>query len=229
LASLFADARHWGLWHGDNPAARFEDIPEHPRTRLLGRDGELAAFRQALEAEQDPDLRLWLMLRLFNGVRERNIFEMAWADVDLQLGKWRIGETKAGAPLLVQLAAPTVAELRARAKTDGTNPWVFPGHRRGTHLTTVSRKWKRFRAALGLNDLQPRDLRRTFGSWALWAGVPREAIASAMGHAPGSRITASVYAFADEVMNRATVDVTTRKMQKARAKPTTRKMLGEVK
>ena len=213
VAPLFTDARYWRVYDGPNPAAHFECIQEFPRTRLLDRNGELAAFVQALEAEKEADLRLYLMVRLLNGVRERNILEMRWADLDLDNGRWRIGETKTGAPLVVQLAAPTVAELRGRLRADTT--WVFAGHKRGTHLTTVAKEWRRFRAALGLGDVQLRDLRRTFGSWALYAGVPREAIAAAMGHAPGSRITASVYSLPDEEMNRATVDVTTRKMLEA--------------
>ena len=213
VAPLFTDARYWGVYGGPNPAAHFKCIPEFPRTRLLNRNGELAAFVQALEAEKDADLRLYLMVRLLNGVRERNILEMRWDDLDLDNGRWRIGQTKTGAPLVVQLAAPTVSELRGRPRADAS--WVFAGHKRGTHLTTVAKAWRRFRAALGLGDVQLRDLRRTFGSWALYAGVPREAIAAAMGHAPGSRITASVYALPDEVMNRATVDRTTEKMLEA--------------
>lgn len=213
VAPMFVDAKYWGVYDGPNPAKHFETIDEFPRTRLLNRNGEMQAFREALQAEQDVDLRLYLLLRTLNGIREQDILKMRWADLDLDSGGWSIRQTKTGKPQVVALAAPVVAELRGRTQADMV--WVFPGHRRGTHLTTVARKWKVFRAALGLNDLQPRDLRRTFGSWALWAGVPREAIASAMGHSPGSRITASIYAFADEEMNRATVDVTTRKMLEA--------------
>jgi integrase len=222
LSSIFTDARHWGVYHSDNPASGIKKVSENPRTRLLGRDGELAAFRKALEAEPDRDLRLYLMLRLYNGVRQRNIFEMRWTDLDLDRGKWHIGDTKNGDPLLVPLATPTVEELRVRAKafTDGknTSPFVFPGRHNGEHLGTLNKRWWRFRKALNLGDVQLRDLRRTFGSWALWAGNSREVIAQAMGHRPGSRITASVYAFADDDMKRNTVDATTQKMLEAGGK-----------
>jgi integrase len=216
VSSIFTKARDWGVHHGDNPARGVQKISEHPRTRLLGRNGELAAFRQALDRETDRDLRLYLMLRLYNGVRERNILAMRWADVDLGQGTWHIGETKNGDPLLVPLATPTVKELRARAKAiaDGKNSseFVFPGRRVGAHLNTINKRWWRFRASLGFNDLQLRDLRRTFGSRALAAGVPMDVIGQAMGHKPGSKITASVYALADEQLKREAVIATTKKM-----------------
>ena len=218
ISSIFTEARNWGLHHGDNPARGIEKVAEYARTRLLERrNGELARFRRALDGETDPDLRLYLMLRLYNGIRESNILSMRWADVDLGQGRWRIGETKNGEPLWVSLSAPAVAELRARASRalgDGKAPseFVFAGRRRGTHLGTVNKPWRRFRAALGLGDLQLRDLRRTFGSRALAAGVPMDVIAQAMGHRPGSKITASVYAMADMELKREAVTATTEKM-----------------
>jgi integrase len=218
VSSIFTEARNWGLHHGDNPARGIQKVAEYARTRLLERrNGELVRFRQALQAETDGDLRLYLMLRLYNGVRESNILSMRWADLDLGQGRWHIGETKNGEPLWVPLSAPAVRELRARASSslgDGGSQfeYVFPGRRHGTHLGTVNKPWRRFRAALGLGDLQLRDLRRTFGSRALAAGVPMDVIAQAMGHRPGSKITASVYALADEELKREAVTATTQKM-----------------
>ena len=46
----------------------------------------------------------------------------------------------------------------------------------------------------------------------LAAGVPMDVIAQAMGHKPGSKITASVYALADEELKREAIAATAQRM-----------------
>jgi integrase len=209
ISSIFAKARDWNVFNGDNPARGVKKAQEHPRTRVLDRTGEFTRFREALNAEPDADLRLYLKLRLYNGVRERNIFQMRWDVIDLGRHVWQVGQTKNGDPLLVPLAGPVVDELLSRPRT---SDWVFPGRRKGTHLNTLNKRWRAFRAGLELGDVQLRDLRRTFGSRALAAGVPMDVIAQIMGHRPGSKITASVYALADEQLKREAIKSTSQKM-----------------
>lgn len=214
ISGIYTKARDWGIYERDNPARGVKRVAEHARRRLLERDGELARFRAALDAERDADLRLYLKLRLYNGVREHNILRMRWTDVDVTRGTWQLGQTKTGDPLLVPLASPVVRELEIRARR---SEWVFVGRRRGHALTTLNRRWRAFRAALNLDDVQLRDLRRTFGSRALASGVPMDVIAQAMGHRPGSKITASVYALADEHLKRGAVDLTAKQIRSERA------------
>lgn len=210
LSSVYNKARHWGIFNGDNPVRGVRRHREFPRRRVLDRSGEFQKFREALDKEQDADLRLYLKIRLFNGIRERNIFEMKWDDLDLDRRVWHIAETKTGAPLLVPLAAPIVDELRSRPRK---SQWVFPGHKKGTHLTTVARDWRRFRKSLKLTEnLELRDLRRTFASYALWAGMPISLIGNLMGHENGSRITALVYAQPDEQLRREAIATVEQKM-----------------
>lgn len=209
ISSIFTKARDWNVLNGDNPARGVKKAQEHPRRRVLNRNGEFTRFREALDAEPDTDLRLYLKLRLYNGVRERNILQMRWDALDLGRHVWQIGQTKNGDPLLVPLANPVVDELMARART---SDWVFPGRRHGSHLNTLNKRWRAFRTGLALGDVQLRDLRRTFGSRALAAGVPMDVIAQIMGHKPGSKITASVYALADEQLKREAITATAQKM-----------------
>ena len=53
ISGIFTKARNWAIFHGDNPARGVQKIPEHSRTRLLYRHGELARFRAALDVERD--------------------------------------------------------------------------------------------------------------------------------------------------------------------------------
>jgi integrase len=216
LSNIFNKARDWGI-DVDNPVRGVKRTPEFPRSRVLSRDGEFQKFRDALNTEKNPDLRLYLKIRLFNGVRGNNILAMRWEDLDLDARTWQISKTKSGAPLQVPLAPAVVEELRKRSKElkDGSykSEWVFPGHRRGTHRTTVAREWRRFRNNLKLREnIELRDLRRTFASYALWSGVPPALIGNLMGHAPGSRITSVVYAHPDEQLRREAITTVEKKM-----------------
>ena len=51
--------------------------------------------------------------------------------------------------------------------------------------------------AAGTDLLRLHDLRRTFASLLADAGAPMAEVGAALGHAPGSRMTARVYALVD--------------------------------
>jgi integrase len=193
LSKMFNLAVQWG-WVRDNPVRGVQKFHESPRQRYL-RDDELPGFFRALAAsETDPDLRDYLLVRLLTGVRQRNIFEMRWADLDLDHGRWRIGETKNKDPLLVPLSAPIVRMLAGRPRA---GEWVFPGHNSGTHVTTMNRAWRTFRRRAGVPDLQLRDLRRTLATHALAGGASMAVIAKGLGHR-STTVTAGVYALVGE-------------------------------
>jgi integrase len=181
-------------WIRDNPVRGVEKFHESPRQRYL-RDDELPGFFRALAAtETDPDLRDYLLLRLLTGVRQRNIFEMRWADLELEHGRWRIGETKNKDPLLVPLSPPIVRILAGRPRA---GEWVFPGYNAGGHMTTMNRAWRTFRRRAGIPDVQLRDLRRTLATYALAGGTQMTVIAKGLGHR-STVVTAGVYALVEE-------------------------------
>jgi integrase len=188
LSSVFNRAREWGNLKGANPASHIKKNGQRARQRFLQKD-ELPRFFGALATERDRDLRDYLEIRILQGVREVNILEARWRDIDLDRATWVIGITKNGDPLTVQLRPRVVQLLRARPRV---NEWVFPGTR--AHRTGVKAAWLRFRERAGLPDVQLRDLRRTMATYALSAGVPVEIIGQMLGHRPGSKITAINYA-----------------------------------
>ena len=203
LSKMFNLAIRWE-WTRDNPVRGIEKFHESPRQRYL-RDDELPGFFRALAAtETDPDLRDYLLMRLLTGVRQRNIFEMRWADLDLEHGRWRIGETKNKDPLLVPLSASIVRILAGRPRA---SEWVFAGQNSGTHVTTMNRAWRTFRRRAGIPDVQLRDLRRTLATHALAGGASMAVIAKGLGHR-STTVTAGVYALVGETAVRAAFEET---------------------
>jgi integrase len=165
---------------GANPAAGVKMFREESRDRFL-QPGEAEAFFRALDAEPQP-FRDFFLLCLLTGARKSNVMEMAWADVDLLAGYWRIGETKANMPVLVPLVAPALAILRARRETANGARWVFPGRRPGDHLRHPERSWSEICTRAGLSDLRPHDLRRSLGSYMAGANVSLQIIGKMLGH-----------------------------------------------
>ena len=166
-------------YHGENPAKRIKLFREQSRDRFLQPD-ELKAFFAALEGEDDI-VRDFYMMLLMTGARRFNVQTMAWADVDMQAGYWRIPETKAGMPVLVPLVAPALAILVARSETANGSRWVFPG-RKGKHIANPKGAWARIVERAALVDVRPHDLRRSLGSWMAGQNTSLPIIGRALGH-----------------------------------------------
>jgi integrase len=72
--------------------------------------------------------------------------------------------------------------------------YVFPSPLRtarseGLHLGSLRNVVDRLEDAAHLDDFKPHDLRRTYGSYAHGAGVPKEHVGASLGHARGSGAT----------------------------------------
>jgi integrase len=167
-------------YRGSNPAAGVRLFKEVARDRFL-HPQELEAFFKALDAE--PSLfRDFFAVCLLTGARKGNVLSMKWDDLDLQAGYWRIPETKNNTVVVVPLVAPAMAILQERREAADGSPWVFPGHKQGTHLRTPQGAWERIVKRAGLVDLRTHDLRRSLGSWMAGQNVSLTIVGKVLGH-----------------------------------------------
>lgn len=180
-----------------NPVADTKRNRERPKSRYLAPE-ELKGFWAVLEADHDHDTRDFCKLLLLTGVRRGSLEAAEWVEFNLRDRLWRIPgtHTKAGRPLEVALApsAVEVLEDRQARHADGERylfPAVTPDRegRRGP----IRDGWVRVTKAAKLADLTPHDLRRTWATYAMQAGVALEVVASVLGHTPVGGVTA-VYA-----------------------------------
>jgi integrase len=167
-------------YRGENAAKGVKMFREVSRDRFLQPD-ELTEFFTALEAEQ-PLFRDFFLIALLTGARRSNVQSMAWADIDLERGLWRIPETKGGMAVVVPLVQPAVEILKSRLETRNGNAYVFPGRKHGTCLQEPKTAWRRIVKRAGLTDLRPHDLRRSLGSWMAGQNVSLTIIGKVLGH-----------------------------------------------
>lgn len=171
--------------------------PEVERVPTFRRD-ELAAL---LEAARQPD-RAWLfpliVFLVSTGARRGEAIALRWRDVDFERGVVAIrrslvhrreGVPKSGRGREIPLDAASpllrevLAELARRRAPDPDAP-VFLSPR-GCRLDerNVAHAWHELRDAAGVRRLRMHDLRHTFASQAIEAGVSIPRVSAWLGHA----------------------------------------------
>ena len=176
-----------------NPAAGLKMNREESRDRRLHPD-EMPRFFEALAAEENPDMRDYVMLSLLTGARRSNVLAMTWAEVNLERRTWTIPGSKAKAKdnITVPLTDAAIDVLQARAEAFGAKGWVFPGTGKTGHLVEPKKGWARLLQRAGIEDLRLHDLRRSLASFQIDAGVSLAVIGKGLGH--HSQQTTAVYA-----------------------------------
>ena len=176
-----------------NPAAGIKANREESRDRRLHAD-EMPRFFEALAAEENPDMRDYVMLSLLTGARRSNVQAMHWQEIHLERRTWTIPGPKAKAKdnIVVPLTDAAIKVLQPRAEATGAQGWVFPGPGATGHLVEPKTGWQRILQRAGIEDLRLHDLRRSLASFQIDAGVSLAVIGKGLGH--HSQQTTAVYA-----------------------------------
>lgn len=137
ISSVFNYAADMEHFKGDNPAARIKKnaVVERDRFALA------SELPYLLDAIAESSLSDFFLLSLLTGARRSNVLEMAWRDLDLDAGIWRIGRTKNGTPQNVTLSPEAVTTLANRKPIVGNSPFVFPGEGKSGHLVEPKKAW----------------------------------------------------------------------------------------
>jgi integrase len=154
---------------------------EIPRDRTLTTD-ELSALWRAID--KLPQLpRAYFRVVVLTGARRNEVRCMAWSELDLDAGLWRIPpeRNKSGRAFDLPLTAPVVETLRALPRI---GPMVFTLN--GKRPMAVHQLIERARGDAGLIDVRLHDLRRTLRTGLAELGVSFEIAERVLNHAmPG--------------------------------------------
>jgi integrase len=192
-------------WDIQNPWASRSLSTDNERNRYLSQDEVDRLMESAKECATAYYLVDYLTLALNTGFRPQELLKMTWDRVNLEEGTFVFEKPKAknvaadqknGRYSVIPINANARRALISRMETQKQNAaasrWVF-SNRAGHRLKDVGFAFREAVKRAGLEDVQQRDLRRTFASRLVQAEVPLQAVSELLRHAD-IRITDRVYA-----------------------------------
>lgn len=170
---------------------------EH-RIRFLSRE----EF-DTLIAAADPGMQLAITAAVTTGLRKTAMLGIEWHQVDLRGRTITVPRGKGRKPQVITIAAPLLDLLKQHRASQtaaaggkpgkGTGEGTGAGTGQGTarvvqlrgpvfELTNFRKRWDKARAEAGLVDFHWHDLRHTFATWAMQAGVNLISLRDALAH-----------------------------------------------
>ncbi|HCT7937618.1 TPA: site-specific integrase [Pseudomonas aeruginosa] len=132
-----------------------------------------------------PDhLKPLVLLSLNTGMRRGEVFNLTWADIDLKNKLITVeGDTsKSGQTRHIPMNKETVATIEGWRKQHPRNSgYVFPG-KDGKRLDNVKKSWDGLLKLARIEGFRWHDLRHTFASKLVIAGVPLNTVRDLLGH-----------------------------------------------
>jgi integrase len=188
VSKMLSLAIRWG-WRPDNPCRGIERNHEERRYRYLT-PAELERLVVALAEYPNQTAANAIRLLLLTGSRSGEVFAARWQQFDLEAGVWTkpSSATKQNREHRVPLSAPTRQLL---AEMDRTDVRLFPG------LVTVRGDWLKICRQAGLEGLRVHDLRHSYASFLVSAGLSLPVIGALLGHTAPSTTARYAHLFDD--------------------------------
>lgn len=165
-----------------NSAAKWGWIDAAPKIRKLKEPSKRISYLTRDEAcrlitELPMHLAEMAAFTLSTGLRENNVLELEWRDIDAaRRVAWIYPDrTKNGKPLSVPLNDDALAIIGQRREANENLRMVFSydGHEIGK---ATNHAWHKARKRAGLENFNWHDLRHTWASWHVMSGTPLEVL-----------------------------------------------------
>jgi integrase len=175
LHHMFRKAVEWGRAL-ENPVRHQKPLRvNNRRLRYLSQE-EITRLLSAA----DEILRPIVLTALHTGLRRGELFALTWQDIDLTLGVIRLLHTKNGERREIPMSDTLRQTLQQIPRRVGSDH-VFPG-RTGRGLSNLRGRFHRALRTAGIDGVVWHDLRHTFASHLVMAGVNLTSVKELMGH-----------------------------------------------
>ncbi|MDD3802242.1 MAG: site-specific integrase [Desulfuromonas thiophila] len=157
------------------------------RVKLAKENNARLRFLSVEESERlvacaDAEVRPVLVCALNTGCRKEEILSLTWDQVDMKHGFIRLNKTKNGEKRDVPINATLAACLRSLPRSIDPAGYVFTNPATGRRWSDLKRGFDRACQRAKLTDLRIHDLRHTFASQLVMAGVDLTTVSRLLGH-----------------------------------------------
>ena len=195
LSSMLAKAEAWGHREPQsNPCGAVERFPENEIERPLTTKewGTLAAKLRIEEKFAWPFALACIRLLIWTGMRKGEAEGLLDDDANLKIDARQIHLThhktkkrkKVKVVFLNDAALAIVQQAQKTKKQLGmeSNPYLFPGEGGDNHTGAIRGLWDRIREGTTFADVRIHDLRHSFASEGMGAGLQLDTLAALLGH-----------------------------------------------
>jgi len=181
LSSVFAYAEDHELVD-KNPCRGVRLQPSRKCERYLKKE-EAKLLGEVLnawdEANKSPTGVAVVRMLVLTGARRREITDLKWSEVDFDQGFLRLEQSKTGKSIR-PLSQAALDFLRAWPRLSSI--WVFPSATLQSPYQGIEKVWREVRRDAGLDDVRLHDLRHSFASFGISAGLSLPVIGALLGH-----------------------------------------------
>lgn len=181
VKNMWTKAVDWGLLPEDHlkRARKVKKKSERESWRIRYLEKHEAA---ALLDACNEDTKQIVAGSLFTGMRKDELFELTWEDVRFDTGFIYIRKSKNSDQRQIPISEELSGILmRARTTASPDAKYVFPG-KGGGKRTDVKKSFTSACIKAGISNFRFHDLRHTFASWLVMAGVDITTVSRLLGH-----------------------------------------------
>lgn len=151
----------------------------------------LAERGQALMPELDGEfadhLKPMILISLYTGMRQGNLFALRWGDIDFDTKTLRLraAASKTGKNHNLPMNSKVIAALQAwrrQSKKVAADSLVFPSPVSGKMLNNVKKAWLAVLRDAGIENFRWHDMRHDFASQLVMKGIDLNTVRELMGH-----------------------------------------------
>lgn len=164
-----------------NPLEKLEDLPiKGSRKRVLFDDEQQRLF-QVIKEKGFKDLGDTIITRLCTAMRQGEVFNLAWENINLENRIMKIYRQKTKNWTTLYILDPLYKILLER---QGNNSkWVFPNPKTGKPYTKMDKAFKTCRELAQIKEyIKQHDFRRTAATWMYEEGIDIYTISVILGH-----------------------------------------------
>ena len=184
LKNMFTKAKDWKMV-GDSVSKEVHQVKlkkeENRRDRFLSKE-EIGCLLAACGTDaKQKHLRPMIVFALNTGCRKEEILSLRWQNVDLRHGFVNLVKTKNGDSRKIPINSALREMLQGLIRRVDVE-YVFYDHEAGRRYLDIKRSFNTALRKAGITDFHFHDLRHTFASHLVMAGVDIATVSKLLGH-----------------------------------------------